>query len=297
MPFSEVTLEGGLQGVRLTWAGASVDIAFFGAHIVSWKTPGAAGAVERLWMSSCSPVDGSAPIRGGIPIAWPQFANDGPLPLHGFAREQHWSLASSTDDADHASASITLELMDSESTMDGTWRSPPVAPFPWRFKLRFTITLGAGYLQLRLEATNSGNVADDGAKLAFTTCFHTCESVVAAHVCTLPLFFRTLGRNRHAPSPRHSCCARSPLVPPLAQIGVRGAYALALALLNATYFALRLASAADFRTADSTEVRLTKALRGVPFVDKVDGMATKMQAGVPRPPSEPLRGMRRPHAG
>lgn len=64
----------------------------FGAHITSWKVvsdppdPAAPQGQEMLWMSSLSALDGSAPIRGGIPIAFPQFADTGPMKLHGFAR-------------------------------------------------------------------------------------------------------------------------------------------------------------------------------------------------------------------
>ena len=177
-------------------------MALFGAHITSWTTIGAAGLpVERLWMSSCLAMDGSAPIRGGIPIAWPQFANDGALPLHGFVREQPWTVVESADNDDKASTSATLELVDSERTVNGTWREPSVAPFPHKFRLRFKAVLGATYLQLQLQVTNLGPAGEapaEDAPLLFTTCFHTY-----------------------------------------------------------------------FRTADSTQVRLSGGLEGVNFVDKV----------------------------
>ena len=210
MPTKKIVIES-LPGVRLSWAGTSVDVALFGAHICSWKTPGTAGQpVERLWMSSLAHMDGSAPIRGGIPIVWPQFANDGPHPLHGFARELPWVVVSAADDNDQASASITLELTDSQSTRDGSYQEPSVEPFPWKFRLRFTITLGAGHLQLRLEARNEASV--EASKMAFTACIHTY-----------------------------------------------------------------------FRTADSTQVRLSKGLKGAPFIDKVDGMSSKIHGGADTP--------------
>lgn len=68
---------------------AEVRLLTFGAHITSWKTfiqSNSENGVEHLWMSSLSALDGSAPIRGGIPIAFPQFADTGPLKIHGFAR-------------------------------------------------------------------------------------------------------------------------------------------------------------------------------------------------------------------
>lgn len=52
---------------------SSLELFLFGAHIVDWSVNG----VERLWISSLSAMDGSAPIRGGIPIAFPQFADQG----------------------------------------------------------------------------------------------------------------------------------------------------------------------------------------------------------------------------
>lgn len=173
-PIAIAQLPGG--GHRLTYAGSTVDIATFGAHVVSWTTPGGDGApVERLWTSSLSAMDGSAPIRGGIPVAWPQFANDGAMPLHGFARERAWRLVSSEDSDDEPCATALLELTESAETLDGSWRDPPAPPFPWRFRLELAVTLGAAHLQLRLSATNLGGAggAAGGEKLAFTCCLHT----------------------------------------------------------------------------------------------------------------------------
>ena len=47
---------------------SSCKLYLYGAHITSWETNGK----ERLWMSSLSCLSGKAPIRGGIPIAFPQ---------------------------------------------------------------------------------------------------------------------------------------------------------------------------------------------------------------------------------
>jgi glucose-6-phosphate 1-epimerase len=54
----------------------------FGATVTSWKF----GGVERLFLSDRAVQDGSKPIRGGIPLVFPQFGQNGKLPQHGFAR-------------------------------------------------------------------------------------------------------------------------------------------------------------------------------------------------------------------
>ena len=77
--------------VTLTAGPAEVRVARFGAHVLSWRD---GLGVDRLWMSRLSAMDASSPIRGGIPLAWPQFADQGTLPLHGFVRVQFWKLES-----------------------------------------------------------------------------------------------------------------------------------------------------------------------------------------------------------
>ncbi|KAJ9119880.1 hypothetical protein QFC24_005594 [Naganishia onofrii] len=79
--------------------GESAEIYYYGATVTSWI----AGGKERLFVSSKAALDGSKPIRGGIPICWPIF---GPPPKeadeslqyhaklsqHGFARNHNWTL-------------------------------------------------------------------------------------------------------------------------------------------------------------------------------------------------------------
>lgn len=150
-PGVELTEDGPTVGgrVRLTHkSGATCELTRFGAHIVSWKAAvpgGGLAPVERLWMSSLSALDGSAPIRGGIPIAWPQFADLGSLPLHGFARELRWALVSEPGPACSGADIVRaeLELSADERTKNGTWREPAAPPFPWEFKLRYARSLAA----------------------------------------------------------------------------------------------------------------------------------------------------------
>ena len=71
--------------------GAVALVSLFGGHVLSW-TP--AGGNERLYLSPKALFDGKTPIRGGVPVCFPQFADQGPLPKHGFARKRLWTLAS-----------------------------------------------------------------------------------------------------------------------------------------------------------------------------------------------------------
>ena len=73
--------------------GASVEVLHYGATIISWK----AGGLERLFVSSKAILDGSKPVRGGIPVVFPCFgagihSEHMKLPQHGFARSEKWTL-------------------------------------------------------------------------------------------------------------------------------------------------------------------------------------------------------------
>src|SRR5690349_3045588 len=81
----------GLPAVR--WQGrdgATAIATLQGAHLVSW-VPAQGG--ERLFVSERSPFEPGRAIRGGVPVCFPQFADRGPLPQHGFARVLPWKFA------------------------------------------------------------------------------------------------------------------------------------------------------------------------------------------------------------
>ncbi|EEB95359.1 hypothetical protein MPER_05682 [Moniliophthora perniciosa FA553] len=79
----------------MNWKGPSVEILLYGAHILSWKsgTKGDAKQTERIFLSSKALLDGSGPVRGGIPLVFPAFGapphahpEHVKLGQHGFAR-------------------------------------------------------------------------------------------------------------------------------------------------------------------------------------------------------------------
>lgn len=147
--------EDSLPKVRLTHrSGASVEIYQQGAHVASWRP---AGGEEVLFMSRESRFETGVPIRGGIPIVFPQFSKRGPLPQHGFARTQSWEVAGRGMNAEGA-AVARLSLMDSAATL-ATWPHP--------FLAELFVTLDDG-LSTTLRVTNTGE-----RSFNFTSALHT----------------------------------------------------------------------------------------------------------------------------
>jgi len=131
---------GGLECLHLSHgSGASLLIARYGGHILSWKT---AEGRERFFLSERTVYAPGKAIRGGVPVIFPQFSDHGPYPRHGFARRMTWSLVEGVDpDA------ALLELTDSAATL---------AEWPYPFRLRLGAELSATELTLRLSLENTG---------------------------------------------------------------------------------------------------------------------------------------------
>jgi glucose-6-phosphate 1-epimerase len=125
--------------------GASATVTLFGAQLVSWRT---GDGRERLFCSTHSARDGSAAIRGGVPVIFPQFAGRGAGLRHGFARVCHWRLAGcGEDDGDHY-AELSLTPADLPAQLAAAW--------PHAFALRLRVTLRTDGLDLSLSVDNTG---------------------------------------------------------------------------------------------------------------------------------------------
>jgi len=135
--------------------GARVEVTLHGGHVCSWRTP---DGVERLFMSPLNSWSSDSAIRGGVPVIFPQFASEGPLPKHGFARLSRWSLLESSRQTD-GSGLIRLGLTDSEQTRD---------VFPHAFALELRIKFSGQTLNTELVVTNNGD-----QPFAFTCALHT----------------------------------------------------------------------------------------------------------------------------
>lgn len=133
--------------------GSAASVYLHGAHVTSWTT---ADGAEQLYLSEEAVFDGRAPIRGGIPVIFPQFAAEGALPKHGFARTTPWVVG---DDLAATPGELTLELRDTAATRS-VWDVPFVA--------QLHVRLGAMSLELELLVRNTGKRA-----MHFTAALHT----------------------------------------------------------------------------------------------------------------------------
>jgi glucose-6-phosphate 1-epimerase len=144
---------GQLPAVRITAPdGATASIALYGAHLASWKT---ADGRERLFMSEATPRDGSAAIRGGVPVIFPQFSTRGTGQRHGIARLSHWRLADHGSDATSAWAEFALTQDDVPAALAQGW------PHAFALALRFTLLPDA--LEMRFTVHNTGDAPFDFA--------------------------------------------------------------------------------------------------------------------------------------
>jgi glucose-6-phosphate 1-epimerase len=127
-----------------------------GAQVTSWRP--APDGDERLFLSARSEFRPGAAIRGGIPVIFPQFAAEGPLPRHGFARTSAWSLAG-VQRSEEGDAVATLSLTDSPET-HALWRA--------EFSATLTVRVGGTRLVVGMEIENTG-----ASPFSFTCALHT----------------------------------------------------------------------------------------------------------------------------
>jgi len=102
-------------------SGAKAEVHPFGATVVSFIPQGDRG--EVLFVSKLAKRDGSKAIRGGIPLAFPQFGQpDKSMPQHGFLRNNLWTVGKSYDEGDEASCcEFHLTLADAVNGRGGIW--------------------------------------------------------------------------------------------------------------------------------------------------------------------------------
>jgi len=148
--------KGNLPRLALTSPnGDTAELYLHGAHLTAY-TP--AGDQPVLFLSSASHFTTNQPIRGGVPVCFPAFADNAPepMPKHGFARTTPWQLQSIETKGDAVVATLGLSHSDQTNSL---WPHP--------FTARFTVTVGPT-LEMALTISNPSR-----EKLTFEEALHT----------------------------------------------------------------------------------------------------------------------------
>lgn len=145
----------GLPAVQLrAHDGDCATVSRHGAHVLSWIP---ADGDEKLYLSERSEFTAGVPIRGGVPVIFPQFATYGPLPHHGIVRTRDWLIASA--DAEDGRARATFVCEDSDDTRT-VW--------PHRFVVSISVSVGAHDLAIAMQVDNPGET-----EMVFNAALHT----------------------------------------------------------------------------------------------------------------------------
>jgi glucose-6-phosphate 1-epimerase len=154
----------GIEAWRLTVNDATAVVSRYGAQVLSWVS---SDGVERLFLSDKACYDGSASIRGGVPVCFPQFSNLGDLPKHGLVRQRLWNLSEQSTRDDFAMLCLATE--DDEETR---------ALWPHAFRAELTVVLEANRLDVELAIENKG-----GEAFEFTAALHSYLRVGEVEKC------------------------------------------------------------------------------------------------------------------
>lgn len=150
----------------------SAKIFGYGAQVASYQvTTRAAYAqspAELLFVSEKATFSPGLPIRGGIPLCFPQFADRGDLPFHGFARTAaDWRLLPE----ESSQSKVTLRL---DQTTESLRQEGLAKLWPHRFELSYTVELND---QNRLETTVTVINRNSAEPFSFTIALHTYFAV------------------------------------------------------------------------------------------------------------------------
>lgn len=156
---SEIGFHGTPAVLLETAGGASAVVSLYGGQVLSWQP---ANGEEWLYLSPRAAFGSAQPIRGGVPICFPQFSTLGGLPRHGLVRTKTWKIGETRQGeaaGDDGEVMLTLTLEDDAATR---------AVWPHRFAADLTVLLSDERLDIELGIDNRGDQEFD-----FTAALHT----------------------------------------------------------------------------------------------------------------------------
>lgn len=135
--------------------GARATVLEYGAHLTHWHT-----SAQKPWifLSESAKFELGQPIRGGVPLVFPQFNNRGSGPKHGFLRNNIWQSVSTTETEGHIHECL-LEFPSNTETLK-LW--------PHHFLAQFKVQLTDHSLKMSLSIKNT-----DKKPFEFNSALHT----------------------------------------------------------------------------------------------------------------------------
>ncbi|KAF2714299.1 aldose 1-epimerase, partial [Pleomassaria siparia CBS 279.74] len=133
-------------------SGDAVEIYYHGATVTSWTS---SSGDSQIFLSTASVLDGSAAIRGGIPVVFPNFGtppknhSTSNLPSHGFARNSTWDFQGSEEEEEGAVVVMRFHLNSSMLSLDYQTK------WPQSVDLAYTLTLAENSLTADLRVDNT----------------------------------------------------------------------------------------------------------------------------------------------
>ncbi|MFN4115971.1 MAG: D-hexose-6-phosphate mutarotase [Inhella sp.] len=120
--------------------GARISTQAQGGQLLQWQPAGS--DASALFLSPL--IHPGTPRRGGVPLVFPQFAMQGPLPRHGLVRTRDWQLLQRCEQE----MAMAVYRFESDAQTLATW--------PHAFALEFTVLAQGSSLELELAVENSG---------------------------------------------------------------------------------------------------------------------------------------------
>lgn len=140
--------DGPVPCIDLARGAARARVALQGAQVLSW-VPARGG--ERLFLGTATRYGAGRGIRAGIPVIFPQFADQGLLVRHGWARTSDWTFLGVDTEDDAPTAVFALD--------DDSSR----AQWPHRYTLLLRVGLDGDALTVALDVRNRGDTPFDFA--------------------------------------------------------------------------------------------------------------------------------------
>ncbi|MCC7147394.1 MAG: D-hexose-6-phosphate mutarotase [Phycisphaeraceae bacterium] len=154
---------GGLTRAEISSPHGAAQVYLQGAHVTEYQPAGEGGGRGEgggepvLFVSDKSRFEPGGPIRGGVPVCLPWFAEqhtDAKAPKHGFVRVLPWEVKDASRQAD---GSVRLELGFVFAPGNEIWTR--YAPYwPWPFSATMTVTVSQA-LSMALAVRNDGREA------------------------------------------------------------------------------------------------------------------------------------------